>query len=213
MKQAPEGRATEPGTELSGVRSTLRPIDSCPSARCGSHRGATPCVRLLVAPVMRSLSSPDVLGVAMSYAKRRAVHGAVREFLVRVLAAAGLATGLLVGASATRAAAGRCVQTGWRAVSRQLLQRDAALDVASVYHRHGDRARGRRRHRVSHQRPHQGTSPTRTTRGVGGNAAKGERRTMDRCSLRRPLRELPLRGSRGDRVYHRPRRTVCNRCN
>lgn len=31
----------------------------------------------------------------MSYAKRRAAHGAVREFLVRVFAAVGVATGLL----------------------------------------------------------------------------------------------------------------------
>ena len=174
---------------------------------------ATPCVRLLVAPVMRSLSSPDVLGVAMSYAKRRAVHGAVREFLVRVLAAAGLATGLLWALQRPAPPpAAACKQAGAQSVGScfnetllsTLLPYITAMGIGLVV---GAvigflisaliKGRPQREQRVA-----SGVMPPRASGGQWIVA-----RYDGRCASCRS--EVAV----GDRVYHRPRRTVCNRCN
>jgi hypothetical protein len=162
---------------------------------------------------MRSLGCPDLLAMAMSYAKRRAVHGPVRESLVRVFAVVGVVTGLL--SALQRPApppAAACKQTGAQSVGScfnvtllsTLLPYVTAMGIGLVV----GAVIGYLISALVKGPPRRGQHVTpviRTPRASDGRWIIA--RYDGRCASCRSQIAV------GDRVYHRPRRTVCDRCN
>lgn len=151
--------------------------------------------------------------MAMSYARRRVVQGAVREFLVRVFAAVGVATGLVWALQRPAPPpAAACKQAGAQSVGScfnetllsTLLLYVAAMGIGLVV----GAVIGFLISALLKGRPQRGqhVAPVaRTPTASGGRWIIA--RYDGRCASCRSQIAV------GDRVYHRPRRTVCDRCN
>ena len=150
--------------------------------------------------------------MAVSYAKRRAAHGAVREFLVRVFAAVGVAAGLLWALQRPAPApSAACKQAGAQSVGScfndtllstllpYLTAMVIGLVVGAVIGFLMSALMTGRRQRGQHAAP-----VPRAPRASDGRWIIA--RYNGRCASCRSQIAV------GDRVHHRPRHTVCESC-
>ena len=159
-------------------------------------------------------TGPMSLAMAVSHAKRRAVHGAIREFLVRVLAAVGLVAGLLWALEQpTPTPSAACKQSQVQSTGgcfndtllSTLIPYITAMGIGVAV----GALIGFLISVLMTGPPRSGRAALPARRATASSMSTGRwiiARYDGRCA------SCGSQITAGDRVHHRPRRTVCGRC-